>query len=126
MTKKCFGFGVMEGMHLFLSIVVMKFEIESLRKGYTVEGSIFFRNFTLTALEREMEEIDKFVRNIGSSGKFPTDSNQRENIWDRVKKMKEKLFVMKEELKQHETAFDVYCTSIQNLFETNRTYYLDF
>ena len=113
-------------MHLFLSIVVMKFEIESLRKGYTVEGSIFFRNFTLTALEREMEEIDKFVRNIGSSGKFPTDSNQRENIWDRVKKMKEKLFVMKEELKQHETAFDVYCTSIQNLFETNRTYYLDF
>ena len=126
MTKNCFGFGVMAGMNLCHGIVDMKFEIESLRKGYTVEGSILFRNITLTGMEREMEEIDKFMRNIGSSGNFPSDLNRKQNIWDRMKIMKEKLFVMKEELKKHETAFDVYFSSIQNLFEMNRIYYRDF
>ena len=119
----CFGFGVMSGTNLCDSFVHIKITIESLRKGYAVEGSILFRNITLTAMEREMEEMDKFMRNIGSSGNFPSDLNRKENIWDRVKKIEEKLSVMKEELKKHPTAFDVYFLSIQNLFETNRMYY---
>ena len=113
----------MSGTNLCDSFVHIKITIESLRKGYAVEGSILFRNITLTAMEREMEEMDKFMRNIGSSGNFPSDLNRKENIWDRVKKIEEKLSVMIEELKKHPTAFDVYFLSIQNLFETNRMYY---
>ena len=62
-------------MNLCHSFVNIKLTIESLRKGYKVEGSIFLRNFTLTAMEREMEEIDKLMRNVGSSGNFPSELN---------------------------------------------------
>jgi exonuclease VII small subunit len=119
MPGNCFGEGMMAAQYLYKSLSEAKMEIKSLRKGYEVAGSLSVKNIQLLELENKMKEIENIVKNLGCEGHFPSDLILEERIWACLKKIKEEICFLVEELKKCPETFNAYCVKFRDLFEMN-------
>ena len=116
MANNCFCQGLMEALQLNDRLEIVRIEIECLRKGFEGETNFWMTNLRLTTEERKIKDIDNYVRNLGSN---TSDSNLRENIWDSLNKIEEEMELLKLEIRNCPSAYEVYFYNFRAMHEIN-------
>ena len=118
MEKRCFGEGLMFAMQLYDRIESVKNEIGCLQKGFESAGNFEIENLRLRTTEKKIQEIDNYMKNMGSSDNYPMDFVARKSMWECLKKTEEEVKQLVTEIEKCRPAYEIYFCAYQASFST--------